>query len=655
MKLSVVIVNYNVEHFLEQCLQSVREAGKDIDMEVFVVDNNSVDGSVEMVRKKFPEVVLMENKENAGFSKANNQAIKISRGEYVLLLNPDTVVEHDTFQKVVKFMDSHPDAGGLGVKMVDGKGNFLPESKRGLPTPSVAFYKIFGLARLFPKSKKFGRYHLGYLDKNETHEIEILSGAFMLMRKEALDKTGLLDEDFFMYGEDIDLSYRITQAGYKNYYYPEARIIHYKGESTKKNSVNYVFVFYRAMAIFAEKHFSQKNAKLFSFFINLAIWFRASISLLSRFVKSIWLPVLDAATAYAGIYFISSYWENLILGIGQGYPDFYLTAVIPVYILIWLLAIWLSGGYDKPIRLRNIYQGILFGTIAILVLFALVPGALRFSRAMIFWGAAFMLLDLTLIRALLHFLKIPGYSLNKSVDRRIVIVGNEAEVKRVEGLLKSVNLNPDFLGIVGYDDDKKIGHPNFLGTFRQLKEIITIYKINEIIFSTGDISSKKIIDYMIELQDYNVDYKIAPPESFSIIGSNSIHTSGDLYTIDVSKISKPEYRRKKALLDVFLALAFIIIAPANCFIVRHPWQYLKNCFSVLFRKKSWIGFSRTENAQHRLPKIKQGILTPADAFPKEEISQEARERLDVLYAKNYSIYQDISIIFKGYRNLGRKS
>ncbi|MDR0363402.1 MAG: glycosyltransferase family 2 protein [Bacteroidales bacterium] len=654
MKLSVVIVNYNVEHFLEQCLQSVREAGKGVDMEVFVVDNNSVDGSVEMVRSKFPEAILIANKDNVGFSRANNQAIKMAKGEYVLLLNPDTVVENDTFQKVIKFMDEHPNAGGLGVNMVDGKGNFLPESKRGLPTPSVAFYKIFGLAKLFPKSKRFGKYHLGYLDKNETHEVDVLSGAFMLLRKEALDKTGLLDEDFFMYGEDIDLSYRIIQAGYKNYYYPEARIIHYKGESTKKNSINYIFVFYRAMVIFAQKHFSQKNAKLFSFFINSAIWFRASLSLLKRFIKSIWLPLLDAITVYMEIYFIGLYWENIILGSGQGYPDLYMWAVIPIYILIWLVAIWLSGGYDKPVRLRNIYQGILFGTIAILVLFALLPGALRFSRAMIFWGTACMLLDLTIIRIALHLLKVPDYTLNKSINRRIVIVGNEAETKRVSDLLKRTNLNPDFLGIVGYDDDKKIDNPNFLGTFRQLKEILAIYKINEIIFSTGDISSKKIIDYMIDLQDYNVDYKIAPPESLSIIGSNSIHTSGDLYTIDVSTISKPEYRRKKAILDILSALTFIIIFPVNYFIVKHPGQYLKNCFLVLFRKKSWVGFSSHENSQHRLPKIKPGILTPVDAFPKENVSQEARERLDVLYAKDYSVYQDISIIFKGYRNLGRK-
>ena len=211
-----------------------------VDAEIFVVDNNSVDGSVEMVQKKFPAVKEIANKDNKGFSKANNQAIQLSTGEYVLLLNPDTVVEEDTFEKMIRFMDAHSDAGGLGVKMIDGSGKFLPESKRGLPTPRVAFYKMFGLSKLFPRSKTFGKYHLSYLDRDKIHEIDVLAGACMMIRKTVLDKTGLLDETFFMYGEDIDLSYRITQAGFKNYYFPETRIIHYKGESTKKSSVNYV-------------------------------------------------------------------------------------------------------------------------------------------------------------------------------------------------------------------------------------------------------------------------------------------------------------------------------------------------------------------------------------------------------------------------------
>ena len=320
MKLSVIIVNYNVRHFLEQCLHSVFRATENMDTEVFVVDNNSVDGSCQLVREKFPRVILMENKMNTGFSVANNQAIKQAKGEYILLLNPDTVVEEDTFLHITGFMDNHPEAGGLGVKMIDGKGRFLPESKRGLPTPWVAFYKIFGFSRLFPRSKRFGRYHLSYLHSNETNEVDVLCGAFMLLRKKTLDKTGLLDETFFMYGEDIDLSYRITLAGYKNYYFADTTIIHYKGESTKKGSINYVKMFYQAMLIFSRKHFSSGYQRILSVFIYLAIYFRAFIAILQRIFRRIYLPVADFLVIFAGFHLIVPLWERWMFEPGY-YPD----------------------------------------------------------------------------------------------------------------------------------------------------------------------------------------------------------------------------------------------------------------------------------------------------------------------------------------------
>ncbi|HDR52671.1 MAG TPA: glycosyltransferase, partial [Mariniphaga anaerophila] len=386
MELSVIIVNYNVKHFLEQCLHSVLKATKMVSSEIFVIDNNSVDGSMQLIKEKFPQVHLIENKDNVGFSKANNQAIRLAKGKYILLLNPDTVVEEDTFTKIVKFMDEHPDAGGLGVKMIDGKGNFLPESKRGLPTPWVAFCKMFGLSKLFPKSKKFGKYHLSYLDENEIHQVEVLAGAFMLLRKETIDKVGLLDENFFMYGEDIDLSYRITQGGYKNYYFPETTIIHYKGESTKKGSLNYVKVFYKAMIIFAQKHFSGGKANAFSLLLNLAIWFRALLSVLKRIINRFFLPLLDAVLIYAGFLLLTPFWEKVRYESGYYPPDF-LQWVVPVYIFFWLAAIFFSGGYKKPVNLLHVARGILWGTIAILLAYSLVDEEYRFSRALILLGS----------------------------------------------------------------------------------------------------------------------------------------------------------------------------------------------------------------------------------------------------------------------------
>ncbi|MBP6732366.1 MAG: glycosyltransferase, partial [Chitinophagales bacterium] len=412
MQLSIVIVNYNVRYFLEQCLLSVKRAVEGIEAEVFVVDNASADGSVEMVQQKFPFVKTIANKNNVGFSKANNQAIELATGKYVLLLNPDTVVAEDTFTKCIAFMDARPDAGALGVRMVEGKGNFLPESKRGLPTPSVAFYKTFGLSKLFPKSETFGRYHLGFLSEHETNEVEILSGAYMFMRKSALDKTGLLDETFFMYGEDVDLSYRIIKAGYKNFYFADTTIIHYKGESTKKGSLNYVKVFYNAMIIFARKHFSGNQSGLFSLLINFAIVFRGLLTLLANLFASSYLFIVDAALSFAGIYLIKDYWEDNIVYHDHYYPNEFLFIVVPIYIFIWIVSAFLSGGYDKPFRVANIIRGILFGTIAIAVVYAFIPNEWRFSRAIILLGAAWTGVEMLMTRTIYDLIKYQSLSLD---------------------------------------------------------------------------------------------------------------------------------------------------------------------------------------------------------------------------------------------------
>ncbi|HPI45939.1 MAG TPA: glycosyltransferase, partial [Tenuifilaceae bacterium] len=401
MELSVIIVNYNVKHFLEQCLMSVHSALKDIDAEVFVVDNASSDDSCSMVKQKFPTVKLIENYQNVGFSKANNQAIAQSQGKYILLLNPDTVVQEDTFTKCIAFMNSHSDAGAITVKMIDGKGNYLPESKRGFPSPWVSFFKIFGLTSLFPKSKIFARYYLGHLDKNATNQIDVLPGAFMFIKKEALNKSGLLDEQFFMYGEDIDLSYRITQAGYKNYYYPECQIIHYKGESTKKGSLNYVLIFYKAMIIFAKKHFKSNKASTFIILINFAIYFRAFLSIIKRIINTLWLPTLDALLIALGLLTITPIWENFRFQSSNVYPTEYVAILGSFYIIAWLLTLWINGAYDKPQKLTDSIKGILTGSILILVVYSILPNEIRFSRAIILLTGFWALISTLSVRFLL--------------------------------------------------------------------------------------------------------------------------------------------------------------------------------------------------------------------------------------------------------------
>ncbi|NVO18133.1 MAG: glycosyltransferase [Bacteroidetes bacterium] len=654
MKLSVIIVNYNVRYFLEQCLHSVREASKGLEVEVFVVDNASVDGSVKMVGEKFAGTHCIANTENVGFAKANNQAISIAKGEYILLLNPDTVIETDTFSKVIGFMDQHPDAGGLGVKMVDGKGNFLPESKRGLPTPVVAFYKIFGLSRLFPHSPRFNKYHLGYLDKNKTHKVDVLSGACMLVRKSILDSIGYLDEQFFMYGEDIDLSYRIVKAGFCNYYFPETRIIHYKGESTKKGSLNYVFVFYNAMIIFAKKHFSPQNARVFSIFINLAIYFRASLSVAFRVLRKAFLPLIDMLFTFAGIFALARYWElKVIYPNGGHYPVEFYSFILPGYLIAWLLAVYFSGGYDRPVKIWKSLQGMATGTVIILVIYALLPAQFRFSRMLTIFGAAWGMISMSGIRLILHLLNIQEYRFGVGQSKRFVIVGEDEESHRVADLLKKALNNPGFIGLVK-SGNGLVDKNGFLGNLSQVQEIIKVYSIDEVIFCARDVPAQVIIDQMAALQGLEVDFKIAPPESLSIIGSNSINTAGDLYVIDINSINKVNNRRNKRVFDVITSLALLISYPVTAFIVKDPANFLLNILKVLAGARSWSGYAPVVAHDNKLPGIRAGILHPTDAFGKTGLDEQSVQRLNILYARDYHLLGEFRIIFKGFRNLGRK-
>ncbi|WP_025002229.1 glycosyltransferase family 2 protein [Prevotella dentasini] len=291
MKLSVIIVNYNVKFYLGQCLYSLERALSGIEAEVYVVDNHSKDGSLGYLKKRFPKVHYIASMHNLGFARANNLAIRRSEGEYVLLLNPDTWIGENVLSDVLGFMDLHPDAGSLGVQMLNSDGRKAKESRRGLPTPMVSFYKMIGLCSRFPKHPRMGAYYMGDIPWDKPVRIDVVSGAFCLLRRSALNKAGLLDEDFFMYGEDIDLSFRILKSGYANWYYP-AKILHYKGESTQKSSFRYVHVFYDAMLIFFRKHYGSMSF-LLSIPIKIAIYCKAFTSLVgmlySRILKSLGL------------------------------------------------------------------------------------------------------------------------------------------------------------------------------------------------------------------------------------------------------------------------------------------------------------------------------------------------------------------------------
>lgn len=641
-KISVIIVNYNVEFFLEQCLNSVKKALQHVNGEVYIVDNNSIDGSVEMVEKKFPQYNLIANKDNRGFSKANNQAILLSDSEYILLLNPDTVVEEDTFSRIIDFMDSHPNAGGLGVRMLDGKGKFLPESKRGLPTPSVAFYKIFGLSRIFPKSKRFGQYHLGYLSEFDTNEVDILSGAFMLMRSEALDKVGLLDEAFFMYGEDIDLSYRIQLGGWKNYYCSDTTIIHYKGESTKKSSVNYVFVFYRAMVIFAEKHFSKNHAKSFSTLINLAIYFRASLSIAKRIFYSTTPVVLDFLFLLGGLFALTNQWTINDVH----FPQSILIISLPFYTSVWLFYSWIFGLYDRDYKIINILKSLSFGTVFILVIYALLPKDWQFSRLYILIGSLWSFLYFIVSRMFVSLVLNGNLGLINR-HKTFAIVGDEIEFQRVSEILKGTGKFKLFRV-----SPTNIREENSVGTVDQLDQIAHINKIDEIIFCAKNTESKKIIFWMTHLNSEKLDFKIAQPDTSFLIGSNSIENAGELYVLNINAISKSDNKRIKRILDVLFSVVLVILSPFLIWIYKHKLNFLQNIFNVLLSKKTLIGYefaNSTETKNYLLPSIKKGIIPVQNWFSKNTAIPS--DNLNIMYARDYSPLVDLKLLFKNLHKL----
>lgn len=656
MKLSIVIVNYNVKYFLHQALDAVFKSQVSFDYDVYVVDNSSSDDSVEMVRQEFPQVKLIASTENLGFSKGNNLAIRQSDAEYVLLLNPDTIIREDTLAQVVQFMDERPDAGALGVKMYDGQGIFLPESKRGFPSPKVAFYKMSGLSRLFPKSKIFGEYHLGYLSEDEIHEVDVLSGAFMLLRKSCLDQVGLLDEDYFMYGEDIDLSYRIQKAGYKNYYYPFAPIIHFKGESTKKGSLNYVKVFYQAMIIFAQKHFKNSGGQLYIFLLKIAIYLRALLTLCNRVFSSIGYQLLDTIVLVLCFIGFSQLWEKVIkVSDNLIFPITHYKFNLPIYAFTWVFINYLMGAYEKSNKIYNVWSGMLLGTAIIGSMYGFFPNEWRTSRGLILStfiaGTALM----SLYRILIFYKKSQVKQLFSS-EQKLIIVGSYEESKRVIHLLNDISINRTYLGFIT-PNKGELEQKQCLGHLDSIKKILEIENTDEIIFCAKDISSFDIIHQIATVhKEYN--FKIATPKSNAIIGSHSKDESGELLTYDIGfRINKPYLRRLKRIVDVGFSFIFLTLSPLFIWFQKHPFQYFKNIVLVLLGEKTWVAYAKGDSEYNQRPPLQNGVLSPLDNLhlTSKQINSSVIERQNYLYAKNYHIITDIQTILNSLGKLSTKS
>lgn len=648
MKVSVIIVNYNVKYFLEVCLHSVLRAGKSTATEVIVVDNNSKDGSVEMIRSKFPTVTLIENKDNKGFSKANNQGVAIARGEYILFLNPDTVMPEQFLQQLVSYMDSHPEAGSIGPRLIDGKGQFAPDGKKSFPSLSVAIFKTTGINKLFSRSPFFNKYYAVHIGERETAAVDVLSGCCMMVRSNILNEIGgAFDEDYFMYCEDVDLAYRIQQAGYQNIYYPEATLIHYKGESTRKATLSYVRIFNEALATFVKKHYSKSSARLFILFINIGIVLRAVLAAVKQVLKVLRMPLFDALILFCTLLGMTEFWVEHVKNI-HAIPNSILAATFPVYILLWLVSLYLNGAYDQSYRPLRVIRGMAIGTVVALAYYGLLQPEFRYSRAIIVFSGFVGTVAMLGLHELLFRLGIFKFIPYDKLPQKAVIVAEEAAYNQTAATLQRVHYAPELAGRISPHEKEN----DTLSGLDNMKEVLYTAGINEVIFCVNGLTYEEILQQM-EKCGKEYDYKIHIPGSPSFVGSNSSHTSGDLYTLDRRfNLSKFAQVRNKRMVDVVLALCFIIVWPLFIPFVKTPVGLLINSFKVLAGSNTWVGYATDQAINKYLPKIRRGILPPYYMLKNYEPADEVKEKMNLVYAQNYTPGADISLILKNFKYLG---
>jgi GT2 family glycosyltransferase len=653
MDLSVIIVNYNVKHFLEQCLCSVQKAIAGMSAEIIVVDNCSADNSINYLQPKFPAVRFIANEENLGFAKGCNMGLKAATGTYIQFLNPDTLVPEDCFQKCISFLETHADAGALGIKMVDGRGKFLKESKRSFPSPMTSLYKLFGLSKLFPSSPVFSKYHLGNLKENENHEVDVLAGAFMMVKKEVLEKVGSFDETFFMYGEDVDLSYRIQAAAcpatggtYKNYYFAESSIIHFKGESTRKGSMNYVRMFYNAMSIFVRKHYSGSRAGVFNFLIHIAIWIRAFLSAATHFIRRIGLPLIDAGLILLSFWLMKNIWSQYVRT-GIEYQRSLLWVAFPAYTAFYLITAYYAGLYDRWYKRSELLRSTFVATTILLAGYALLPERFRFSRGILLFGSVLAFMLISILRWLLIGANVLNNSREGEENASTLIVASPQEYQQTLQLIKDAGLHERILGRIAVNENDG----SAVGYWKNLNELSSAIPFREVVFCEGDLSFLDIIQHLPELSS-TISIKFHASGSSSIVGSDSQNTSGEAMSKENGfKLGNPYNRRLKRLIDIFISFSGLVTFPVQLLLIKKPIAFFANCFSVLFAQKTWVGYAVTEK---NLPRLRPGIIACNGAVvsAKQSLPAESLQMVDYWYARDYELSKDIKLLWRMYRSLG---
>jgi GT2 family glycosyltransferase len=664
LDISIIIVNYNVREFLRGALESVRRSllAGGLSGEVMIVDNASTDGSQEMVRRDFPEVTLYDLPKNVGFGRANNIAMREAKGDYLLILNPDTILGEDTLRVMVNYMRAHSECGVSGCKLLNADGSFQISCRRGFPTPWASFTKLFGLSAMFPNSPLFSQYNLTYLPDNQTYEIDALAGAFMLLSQDAFKKTGGFDEDFFMYGEDLDLSYRIKKAGLKVMYVHTTSTIHFKGESTRRSVMNEVKVFYEAMHIFVKKHYGA--SPIFTLMLRFGIMMRSILAFFKKYRGAIILGAADMFMVFVAILGIS----KVLFGAFQGLPeiDYPWVFIVPPLVIVGIL--WIVGAYQKENR-RKSRSVILAMPAALIVLSSLTYFFKEFtaSRSLILMMIGVLTVLLVCVRISFRVVdrfRYGGEGSAKPMLRRTLIAGTGEEALRIAGLLRSSGFlkRYELVGFIG-DEINTIGRipiPNspILGTLGMLPRVIKQHRISQVIFPSDAFSYSEMLTAMQavsgDLEAQEVSFNVVPQATDVLLSRSKIEVISPEESTDSFAVMPLEYnvqkmshRFAKRVLDIVVGiLAFPFVAMMG---------KSSGLGKVVGGKLSLVGMHSSGKHTERLAKL--GLLSLADITydnPTTEIRPEDIDQLNLYYARHHTIGMDIEILLRSvFRRSGR--
>lgn len=651
MDLSIIIVNYNVKEFLQNLLHSISKSTDKISREIIIIDNASNDGSVEFISEKFPEVNLFANKKNLGFSKANNIGINQAKGKYILLINPDTLVSEDTFEKMIDFFDKNPQIGLAGCKILNPDGTLQLACRRSFPGPWASFCKVTGLSNLFPQSRLFAKYNLTYLDPDQTYEVDAISGSFMMFRREVFEKIGGLDEKFFMYGEDLDFCYRAQKSGFKVYYVHSAQIIHYKGESTKRSGLDETKIFYNAMHLFVKKHLS--GSFLVGIILQSAIIFRKLFAFLGKRIITLLAIILDFAF-YNLTLFCSEKVYILFKNRWAGFPSFSFPIIYTVPALIHITIAGFTGNYKRNefTVLKN------FG--AIIISFFVVASLsfffkeFAYSRGVIVLTYFALFFSLTFWRICAKLLFNLSHNKINTLQRRTLVVGINKHSADIANKLKLKHTDlHNVIGMISITN-KEVGEEieglKVLGSTENINKVINDNRINEVIFSSSELSYNQIMTIVSKSQNNNIDFKLVGNNLDFLVGKTSVSILDDTPLIELNyNISSPVIKLIKRIFDFTLSLVVLFFIYPFIYLIIHISKkqnnfrnFILNIPKVLIGKYSFVGPGENIN-RNELYLGKRGLTGLWYIEDSEGLDS---DKLNIYYAKNQNIWLDIEILGK---------